>query len=172
MPQVSNYRISTPYPTCSRDWTFTPLPKCLSLTLGSSYSVPTMPLPHLLPLPLLFVSFPLLRPFVSVLCLLFMDQILKAPPTWRKPRVRLPSAPASALRQDSSPGSPTAGSPTAVFLCTFSEDPGRSHVGLLVLYKLLQTQKALILKPSILLSTFQVLFVCTFALCVCMCVSA
>lgn len=164
---MSNYRISTPCPTCSRGWTLTPLPKCLSLTLGSSYSVPTMPLPHLLPLPLLFVSFPLLRPFVSVLCLLFMDQILKAPPTRRKLRVRLPSAPASALRQDSSPGSPT-----AVFLCTFSEDPGRSHVGLLVLYKFLQTQEALILKPSILLSTFQVLFVCTFALRVCMCVSA
>lgn len=164
---MSNYRISTPCPTCSWGWTFTPLPKCLSLTLGSSYSVPTMSLPHPLLLPLLFVSFPLLRPFVSVLCLLFMDQILKVPPTRRKPRVRFPFAPASALRQDSSPESPT-----VVFLYTFSEDPGRSHVGLLVLYKLLQTQEALILKPSILLSTFQVLFVCTFALRICMCVSA
>lgn len=93
-----------------------------------------------------------------------MDQILKVPSPHRKPRVRLLSAPASALRQDNSPESPA-----AALLCTFSEDPERSHSGLLVLNKLSQTQENVDIKNIYIAQRLPSAFcVCTCALCVCM----
>lgn len=88
MSQVSNCSINTPGSTCSRGWTSPPYQAASVSPWGPAalFQQCCCSCPGFL----FSASFSVLHPFVSVLCLLFMDQILQVPSLHRKPRVRFP----------------------------------------------------------------------------------